>query len=238
MDIIKRLNGVYRAVVVNNKDPEHLRRLKVRVTTTGTNNKEQTVTNWVWPMISTKRPPAVGTGVYIMYVGGDPEYPVWVGEFDNNPQGVFAYGSWYSTQDQTAAATNTAYNFTVNNKDYEEGIKVVSNSRFTVLESGTYNLQFSAQVHHRTGGGGGSGDSIWIWLKKNGSNFNNSATRLNINSGKYATPAWNFVVKLKYNDYVQLAWAVDTTNIAIEYETAASPKPAVPSLIVTMNQIA
>lgn len=238
MDIIKRLHGAYRAVVVDNKDPDHLRRIKVRVSTTGTSSLEPTVTNWIWPMISTKRPPAVGTGVYVFYVGGDPEYPVWIGEFGEEPQGVFAYGSWVSTADQTALAINTAYNFTVNNVDYEEGISVVNGSRFTVKESGTYNLQFSAQVHHRTGGGGGSGDSIWIWLKKNGTTVANSATRLNINSGKYATPAWNFVIQLNHDDYVELAWAVDTINIAIEYEAASSPKPAVPSLIVTMCQIA
>lgn len=238
MDIIKRLPGIYRAVVVDNKDPDNLRRLKVRVSTTGTSAKEQTITNWIWPVISTKRPPAIGTGVYVMYVGGDPEYPVWIGEFSQEPQGVFAYGSWYSTADQTAVATGTAYNLTVNNSDYEEGIRVVDSSKFTVEESGVYNLQFSAQVHHRTGGGGGSGDSLWIWLKKNGSNCNNSTTRLNVSSGKYAVAAWNFVVQLDHDDYVQLAWAVETTNMAIEHEAASSPYPTTPSLIVTMNQIA
>jgi hypothetical protein len=107
-----------------------------------------------------------------------------------------------------------------------------------VQESATYNLQFSAQLHHRTGGGGGSGDSIWIWLKKNGSNVANSATKIYIPSGKYQVAAWNFIVKLKFNDYVQLAWAVDTTNIALEANGASGVTPAVPSLIVTMNQIA
>lgn len=233
MDPILRFNGIYRAIVHDNRDPDKLRRLKVRVTTTGNE-----ITDWVWPVISTKRPPAIGTGVYVMYLGGDPDYPVWVGEFGQEPQGVFAYGSWFSTQDQTAVATNTAYNFTVNNTDYQEGIKVVSNSQFKVEESGTYNLQFSAQIHHRTGGGGGAGDSIWIWLRKNGSNVADSATRLNLSSGKYAVAAWNFISKLNHDDYLQLTWATDTTQMAIEYETASSPKPAVPSLIVTMNQIA
>lgn len=233
---IKRLYGVYRAVVDKNDDPQHLRRIKVKGQPSSFSR--DATTNWIWPMISTKRPPAIGTGVYIHYVGGDPEYPVWIGEFGEQPQGVFAYGAWNSTVDQTAVATNTAYNFTVNNTDYQEGISVIDSSKFTVEESGTYNFQFSAQVHHRTGGGGGSGDSIWIWFKKNGTTIANSATRLNINSGKYATPAWNFLVDLLHDEYVQLAWAVDTTNIAIEYEEASSPKPAVPSLIVTMNQIA
>jgi len=233
---IKRLYGVFRAVVDDNNDPQHLRRLKVKVQSTSFNR--DATTNWIWPVISTKRPPAIGSGVYVMYLGGDPDYPVWIGEYGDEPQGVFAYGSWFSTADQTAAAANTAYNFTVNNTDYEEGISVIDNSKFTVEESGTYNFQFSSQIHHRTGGGGGPGESIWIWLKKNGTNIDNSATRLNLNSGKYSVAAWNFVIGLEHDDYVQLAWSTDTVNMAIEYETAASPKPAVPSLIVTMNQIA
>ena len=231
---IKRLYGVYRGIVVDNNDPQNLRRLKVSTNTpTGTE-----VTNWIWPVISTKRPPAKGAGVFVMYDGGDPDYPVWIGEYGQSPQGVFAYGSWLSTVDQTANAINTGYNLTVNNIDYEEGINVKSGSQFTVQESGTYNIQFSAQIHHRTGGGGGSGDSIWIWLKKNGSSVTNSATRLNLSSGNYAVAAWNFVSKLNHDDYLQLAWATDTTQMALEYEGDASPKPAVPSLIVTMNQIA
>lgn len=233
MDFERTLPGIYRAVVHDNRDPKKLRRLKVKVTATG-----EQITNWVWPVISTKRPPAIGTGVYVMYVGGDPEYPVWIGEFGEEPQGLFSYGSWYSTVDQTAAAVNTAYNFTVNNTDYEKGIKVVDSSKFTVEESGAYNLQFSAQVHHRTGGGGGAGDSIWIWFKKNGTTISNSGTRLNISSGKYAVPAWNYAFQLKYNEYIQISWSTNTTQMAIEYETASSPYPAVPSLIVTMNQIA
>lgn len=233
MDFERTLPGVYRAVVHDNRDPKKLRRLKVKVTATG-----EQITNWVWPVISTKRPPAIGTGVYVMYVGGDPEYPVWIGEFGEDPQGVFAFGSWFSTVDQTAAAINTAYIITVNNQDYEQGIKVVDNSKFKVAESGTYNLQFSAQLQHRTGGGGGSGDNIWIWLKKNGSNVANSSTKLYIPTGKYQVAAWNFIVKLKYDDYLQLSWYVDTTDIAIEANGASGPSPAVPSLIVTMNQIA
>lgn len=238
MDIIKRLHGAYRAVVVDNKDPNHLRRIKVRVSTTGTSSLEPTVTNWVWPMISTKRPPAVGTGVFIFYVGGDPEYPVWIGEFGEEPQGVFTYGSWFSSSDQTVTAINTEKIMTVNNTDFSEGIAVVDSSKFTVEESGTYNIQFSAQLHHRTGGGGGSGNSVYIWLKKNGSSVTNSSTSLNIGSGNYAVAAWNFFVNLKYDEYVQLAWSTTTTNIALEANGATAPSPAIPSLIVTMNQIA
>ena len=233
MDFERKLPGIYRAIVHDNRDPKKLRRLKVKVTATG-----EQITNWIWPVISTKRPPAIGTGVYVMYIGGDPEYPVWIGEFGEAPQGVFAYGSWFSTIDQTAASTSTQYIMTVNSTDYSEGISVVNSSKFTVQERGTYNLQFSAQLQHRTGGGGGPGDNIWIWLKKNGSNVANSATKLYIPTVKYQVASWNFYSSMMPGDYLELAWYVDTTDIAIEANGASGPSPAVPSLIVTMNQIA
>lgn len=236
MDPIKRLNGVYRAVVKDIRDPKNLRRIKVSVNQpTGVE-----ISEWVWPILSTKRPPKVGSGVFVFYIAGDPEYPVWIGEFGlpQDIQGVFSYGSWYSTQDQTVTSTATEKIMTVNNTDYSQGISVKNNSRFTVDYDATYNLQFSAQLQHRTGSGGGSGDNIWIWLKKNGSSVPNSATKIAIPSGKYQVAAWNFFVKLKKNDYVQLAWSVETTDIAIEANTTDAPAPAVPSLIVTMNQIA
>jgi len=232
MDYERKLFGVYRAVVHDNRDPKHLRRLKVKVTATG-----EQITNWIWPVISTKRPPAIGTGVYVMYVGGDPEYPVWIGEFGEEPQGVFAYGSWFSTQDQTPAVINTAYAITVNNTDYEEGIKVVDGSKFTVDLDATYNFQFSLQLHSR--GGGGSGHTVQIWLRKNGSNVANSATRIDVpTNNPYQVAAWNFFIQLKKDDYIQLMWSSGNANMAIEANTATPPAPAIPSVIATMNQIA
>lgn len=235
MTVKKPLHGVYRAVVKDNKDPKNLRRLKLQVQPTGSQ-----VTDWVYPVISTKRPPAIGAGVFVYYTGGNPDYPVWLGEFGKEDilQGLFSYGSWFSTSDQTAASINTEYIMTVNNTDYSQGISVKNNSKFTVDYNAIYNLQFSAQLQHRTGGGGGAGDNVWIWLKKNGITVPNSATKIYIPTGKYQVASWNFYTKLKKNDYIQLAWSVDTTDIAIEANSSASPAPAVPSLIVTMNQIA
>ena len=82
MDSIKRLYGVYRGVVQDNQDPQTQRRLKVQVQTTGIE-----VTDWAWPMEPSSihtDVPVVGQGVWITYVGGDPEYPVWAGAFGKN----------------------------------------------------------------------------------------------------------------------------------------------------------
>lgn len=233
MDLVKRYDAVYRAVVRDNRDPNNLRRLKVSVPQiTG-----EEITDWIWPMISTKRPPAIGTGIFVFYIGGDPEYPVWIGEFGNPTtiQGVFSYGSWYSTQDQTASVNATTA-MTLNNTDYAEGIKVVANSKLTVDYDAVYNLQFSAQFHHT--GGGGNGNTVNIWFRKNGTDIPNSNTKVTVQSNNpYVVAAWNFVSKLKKNDYLQIMWATDNANIKIEYEAAGS-HPEIPSVIATMNQIA
>ena len=82
IDPVKRLHGVYRAVVTENKDPDNLRRLKLQVQTTGPE-----ITDWVWPVTPSSvqtEPPAIGQGVWVSYIGGDPEYPIWIGSFGKN----------------------------------------------------------------------------------------------------------------------------------------------------------
>jgi len=82
LDPVKRLHGVYRAVVTENKDPDNLRRLKLQVQTTGPE-----ITDWVWPVSPSSvqtEPPAIGQGVWVSYIGGDPEYPIWIGFFGKN----------------------------------------------------------------------------------------------------------------------------------------------------------
>jgi hypothetical protein len=83
MDPIKRYYGVYRAVVKDNKDPNKQRRIKVSITQVTGNE----ITDWVWPMEPSSihtEVPVVGQGVWVTYIGGDPEYPVWLGSFGKN----------------------------------------------------------------------------------------------------------------------------------------------------------
>jgi hypothetical protein len=78
-DPVKRLHGIYRARVVDNRDPDNLRRVKVQAQPTGTQT-----TDWIWPINSTFKPPAIGQGVWVSYIGGDPEYPIWMSAFGKN----------------------------------------------------------------------------------------------------------------------------------------------------------
>jgi len=79
MDGLKLLHGVYRAVVKDNRDPNNLRRLKLQVQTTGFE-----VTDWAWPVEPAGihvAVPEIGQGVWVSYIGGDPEFPIWHGQF-------------------------------------------------------------------------------------------------------------------------------------------------------------
>jgi hypothetical protein len=83
MDSINRYYGVYRGVVKDNSDPQKQRRLKLSIPqTTGGETTE-----WAWPMepssISTDVP-GIGQGVWVTFIGGDPDYPVWNGSFGKN----------------------------------------------------------------------------------------------------------------------------------------------------------
>jgi hypothetical protein len=83
VDSVKRLYGIYRGVVKDTKDPDKQRRLKVSIPqVSGTE-----VSEWAWPMepssINTDVP-VIGQGVWISFIGGDPDYPVWYGAFGKN----------------------------------------------------------------------------------------------------------------------------------------------------------
>lgn len=81
-DGIKRLYGLYRAVVIDNADPLKQRRLKLSIQTA-----PDSVTSWVFPFDNnniTAEVPEIGQGVWVNYINGDPEYPVWFGHFGKN----------------------------------------------------------------------------------------------------------------------------------------------------------
>ena len=83
MDDVKKIHGIFRATVSENNDPGNLRRIRVTSQATG-----DQVTDWIWPLEITgthTATPEIGQGVWVSYIGGDPEYPVWLGVFGKSP---------------------------------------------------------------------------------------------------------------------------------------------------------
>jgi collagen type VII alpha len=150
------------------------------------------------------------------------------------------WGSFYSTQDQVAASTTAAYPITLNNTDPDSsGVSVVSNSRITFAFAGVYNIEFSAQADRVSGSGV---DTIDIWFRKNGTDLPDSNTVVTVHGGALqakVVAAWNYMLELSANDYVELVWRTSDTRLEFTHEAAStSPtRPAVPSVIVTAHQV-
>jgi len=83
------------------------------------------------------------------------------GKFLYFPRGLF-----YSTTDQTAAATGTGYPIEFENTYLGNGVSIegANDSRITVSADGVYNFQITLQTDHV----GGSDSTITTWINKNG----------------------------------------------------------------------
>lgn len=143
----------------------------------------------------------------------------------------FPFGAFHDTTTQTAAAINTAYAVTFDTTDLSNEVSRGSpTSRIVVDNAGIYNFQFSLQLDKSSGATG----HTYIWARINGTDVTASASEVAVQGTAAETiAAWNFVLEMDAGDYFELMWSVDDTNIQIKAVTAASPVPAIPSVILT-----
>jgi hypothetical protein len=150
----------------------------------------------------------------------------------------FNYGQFSDLTIQSASA-NTAYPMKLNTTDVSAGVSIVSGSRVTVANTGIYNLQFSTQLEQTSN----NAAEVSIWLRKDGTDIPNSNTELTIekiSGGGKLVAAWNYMVQLNANQYVQLMWCSTRSDTQLHYHgTQSTPtRPATPSVIATITQIA
>ena len=153
------------------------------------------------------------------------------GKFLNNPHGAFQ-----STVDQTAAVANTAYAMTLNTTDYANGVSVASSSRITVVDSGIWNLQWSGQFENPDS----QDHDVRVWLKINGTVVVGSTGFFAVPSkhgtvNGHALVGWNYFLSLNANDYVELWWETDSTQVSIQAYAAAGNYPSTASVIATIS---
>lgn len=148
---------------------------------------------------------------------------------------ILHYGAFSDTTTQTIVSANAAYAMTFNTTDEANGVTVGSpTSRLVVAEQGVYNVQFSAQLDKAAGGAA----TVHIWLRKNGTNVANTASKVVIQGTAAETvAAWNFVIQLEPTNYVELMWSSDDTDVVLLAASATSVWPAIPSVICTVTQV-
>lgn len=154
----------------------------------------------------------------------------------------FPYGAFSSDQSQTTTA-NTATLMALNTTDFSNEVSI-SSSKITVVNSGIYNLQFSAQVQSTDV----APQDIFIWLRQG--NDGGSSADITGSTGKIGIPArktpadpfhsiigWNYFVSMAANDYVQIYWSTTSANVSIQYYAASGTptKPSTQSVVATLS---
>lgn len=157
---------------------------------------------------------------------------------DTGPQGIpggfGSYGSYYSTLTQSVLTNNQIAPVTYDSIDFQNGISIVNNSQITMEKPGKYNIAFSFEFLNS---GGGSGESVNIWLRKNGQDVAWSNTKIVVNTNdKEVIAAWNFFVEANTGDSWQIMWSPDNHNIEM-VRYLSNSHPAIPSAILTINQV-
>ena len=129
-----------------------------------------------------------------------------------------------------SAAVSQSVNFEVT--DISNGVSISNNSHINFSYSGTYSITFSAQLKAPTGA-----DTIWMWLKKNGTNVPESATKMVLKNNEESVMTVNFLVDANYNDFFEIAWQSLNGDAVLFAEGASGNIPAIPSVIVTAVQV-
>ena len=149
-------------------------------------------------------------------------------------QGI--YGSYLDTTNQLNTNPGQPIAMQLNTVISQRQVSVVEGSKVTVAVAGTYNVAFSAQMFHTAN----EASTADIWLRVNGNNVPDSNTQFTFarKDDKYVA-AWNFMVDLQANDFIQLMWFSNDATVRIAYsgEAVAPTRPAIPSLILTINQV-
>ena len=144
---------------------------------------------------------------------------------------LFSEGQFLSTTTITGSAGVSA-SVSYNTTSSLSGISLVSGSRITILNPGTYNIQFSAQTDAPSGA-----DTVFVWFRKNGTNIPNSASKITLSNNDAQVLTVNIFDTAVLNDYYEIVWQRSDDHARLLAAAATGNIPAIPSIIVTVNQV-
>ena len=159
-------------------------------------------------------------------------------QITNKVNAPVPHGSFYDTTTQTNPVADAVNLMQINSVyDSADGTQYAikkDTTRVYVTQTGVYNIQFSAQLD-KTGGGA---SAVYIWIRVNGQNVSNSATKVVIDGpNSEIVAAWNWVLTLAADDYIELAWQSSDTNVILAAVAATGNIPEIPSVIITVTWV-
>lgn len=141
---------------------------------------------------------------------------------------------YFSTQDQTAAATNTAYDITYNNVYFENELTLTNNKEIYALRNGIYNFQLSAQLLSTNS----SAKTLQIWINRDGTDIGYSSHAYTVASNnEYTEVNWNFNIDVDAGSYIKIRWATTDTALRFDAVAPSAPYPGISSVVMAVNYI-
>lgn len=145
-----------------------------------------------------------------------------------------SYGSFSATIDQTLGAINTATAVTLTGTLSSNDVTLLSGSRMSVAKAGFYQIDGNIQVASSSA----SAKTAYFWLRKNGVDVSDTARALTVDiNGGFTTIALHYTISLQVDDYVEIYWAADSTDIKLDALPASAFAPSSPSVLVTIDQL-
>ena len=144
------------------------------------------------------------------------------------PRGLF-----YSTTDQTAAATNTGYPVEFENTYIGNGVNIAGadNTQITVTADGVYNFQVTLQTAHTNS----SDVKITTWINKNGTDVAYGGQEQTIKGNSNQPVFWNFSIDLTAGQYIEMYWATADLSLSLDSTAPTSLHPGIPSTVVAVS---
>jgi hypothetical protein len=143
--------------------------------------------------------------------------------------------------DQPLVSITAAQSITIASLGEANGISIENGDEVTFEYEGTYSMTFSIQITNLAN----SVQKAVFWVKKNGVDYPDSATEIDLQPRKSSSVPNRQVITINYvataeaGDYVQVFWAGDSTELTVESLPAGTSPvyPAVPSIILTAVQV-
>ena len=138
------------------------------------------------------------------------------------------------TADQTAAVINTAYALTYT-AEISSGItNGTPASRIVFDEAGEYMISFSAQISSTSS----STVNFWFWPRVNGSDITGSTMKNALHqNGATLVVSRSSIFDLNAGDYLEVMWAVDSTNGFLDATAATAFAPAAPASTIAITRL-
>lgn len=145
------------------------------------------------------------------------------------------YGSFVSTQTQTAPNTTSRHAVTFNRTEFASGFVIENSSRIKALNAGFYKFDFNVQLTSTNS----AAKNVYIWAGKNGVNVEDSSSAVSVvGNGTNLIASWSFPISLNKDDYFELFWGTDNVSAFISSPTVPSYSPNIPPVLLTVTQAA